>query len=74
MSNNRMPAAIAAESGSAPAASVVMMTHDDYLAKLQTDPYFRPFKPAASEPTPAKRPELLAPPRALPNTRSRIAA
>ncbi len=73
MSNNRMPAAIAAESRSAPAASVVM-THDDYLAKLQTDPYFRPVKPAASEPTPAKRPELLAPPRALPNTRSRIAA
>src|SRR5271170_3330958 len=52
------PAAIAAESRSAPAASVVMM-HDDYLAKLQTDPYFRPVKPAASEPTPATvaRPE-----------------
>jgi hypothetical protein len=33
--------------------------HDDYLAKLQTDPYFRPVKPAASEPTPATvaRPE-----------------
>jgi hypothetical protein len=41
MSNNRMPAAIAAESRSAPAASVVM-THDDYLARLQMDPYFRP--------------------------------
>jgi hypothetical protein len=53
MSNNRMPAAIAAESRSAPAPSVVM-THDDYLAKLQTDPYFRPVKPswAPSEPTP----------------------
>jgi hypothetical protein len=51
MSKNRMPAAIAVESRSAPAASVVM-THDDYLGTLQMDPYFRPAKPRASEPTP----------------------
>jgi hypothetical protein len=58
MFNDRMPAPIAAASRSAPAAGVEM-THDDYLAKLQADPYFRPVKPAASEPTPGKltRPE-----------------